>query len=81
MPPDSLVAVPTPMTSALPAATIGTAVAAMPKAPAAHPEHAVASALTIAMDAILRAMKLLTLSLFHFSLVHGLRAITIEEVN
>lgn len=38
------------------------------------------------MDAILRAMKLLTFSLchfplFHFSPVHGLRAITIEEVN
>ena len=48
------------MTWALPAATIGTTLVTMPSAPAAHPEHAAASAITIAMDAVLRTIKLLT---------------------
>src|ERR1019366_4002930 len=58
---------------ALPAATIGTTVVTTPIAPNAHPEHAAASAITITMDAILRATKLLTFSLFRFSLFTGSR--------
>jgi hypothetical protein len=45
------------MTSALPAAAIGATVVTNPTAPAAtHPEHAPASATSIAKDTILRAM-------------------------
>src|SRR5271156_6891288 len=57
---ESFIATCEPITCALPAATIGTAVVTMPKAPAAHPEAMAAGSIAIARSANLRAVKLLT---------------------